>query len=336
MKMSRSALPSIDAIIVNFRTGSFVAACLASLAEERRYLPTLRVIVVDNASDDGSAEQIEALIDARDWDWVTLIRSAINGGFGAGNNIGICRALARKDPADLFWLLNPDTEVRPAAGLALARFMAAHPAAGVAGTALLEGDGTPWPYAFRFPTVLGEVERGACLGLLSRLLRNRAVLRAMGNYPERTDWVSGASFAIRREVIEGGLRFDETFFLYYEETDFCLHARRAGWECWYVPDAVVLHIAGQSTGITGRQLTLRRLPAYWFKSRQHYFLKNHGRLYGMLADVAWMCGHLVASAKQRFRGGPSSYPPRLLADFIRHSAFMPRRLLRGSSNASQD
>lgn len=326
--MAALMLPTIDVIIVNFCTGSLVVSCLESLEAERRHVTGIRAIVVDNASADGSAEQIAAVIAARRWDWVTLIEASSNGGFGAGNNIGICWALERENPADFFWLLNPDTEVRPLAAVALASFMVSHPRAGIAGTALLEGDGQPWPYAFRFPTILGEVERGAQLGVLSRLLRRWAVLRTMDDRPAQVDWVSGASLVIRRALLEQGLRFDQAFFLYYEETDLCFHARRAGWQCWYVPGAVVLHIAGQSTGVTGRQHRFKRLPAYWFNSRRHYFLKNHGRLYGMLADIAWIGGHLIAVAKRWARGLPQSDPPRLLADFARHSAFVPRRLAR--------
>jgi GT2 family glycosyltransferase len=323
------ALPSIDVIVVNFRTASLVISCLETLEQERRQIPELRAIVVDNASGDGSAAEIQRAVEARDWDWVKLIASSVNGGYGAGNNIGICWALARHDPADCYWLLNPDTEVRPGAGLALARFMATHPNAGVAGSALLERDGRPWSYAFRFPTIMGELERGARLGFLSRLLANRAVLRSMGDEADQVDWVSGASFLIRRELLDAGLRFDETYFLYYEETDFCLQARRAGWECWYVPGSVVMHIAGQSTGVTGHQIALRRLPGYWFRSRQYYFLKNHGRLYSMLADLAWISGHLVSQAKRLARSHPQSDPPRLLSDFVRYSAFVPRRMVSG-------
>lgn len=323
--MDDAAPPSIDVIIVNYCTGSLVVASLASLEAERRRVPGLRAIVVDNASPDGSGDLIGQAIDARGWDWVKLLRSPRNGGFGAGNNLGIDWALARRDAADLYWLLNPDTIVRPGAADALTGFMAAHPAAGIAGSALLEADATPWPFAFRFPTILGEVERAARLSLLSRILKRRAVMRPMGSAPERVDWVSGASFVIRRALLDQGLRFDETFFLYYEETDFCLHAARAGWECWYVPGSIVLHVAGQSTGVTGRQLALKRLPAYWFKSRQYYFRKNHGRLYGMIADIAWMAGHVVAVVKAQLVGTPSSDPPRLMIDFLRHSAFMPRR-----------
>ena len=325
---------AIDVVIVNYCTGSFVIACLESLELARCQAPTMRVIVVDNDSPDQSANLIEATIGARGWDWAVLLRSNVNGGFGAGNNIGIDWALDRPVRADLIWLLNPDTVARPAAGLELARFMAAHPRAGIAGSALLEGDGRPWPFAFRFPTILGEIERGAQLGIISRLLRNQAILRPMGDRPEPVDWVSGASFVIRRELLESGLRFDETFFLYYEETDFCLQAHHAGWECWYVPDSVILHVAGQSTGVTGRQIKLRRLPGYWFKSRRHYFLKNHGRSYGILADLGWMGAHLIARVKHWLLGSPDTYPPRLLADFLRHSTFVPRRLPRPRRDAS--
>lgn len=323
--MGTAAHPTIDVIIVNFCTGSLVVSCLESLEAERRRFSGLRAIVVDNASADGSAELIAGVLAARGWDWVTLLEAGSNGGFGAGNNIGICWALDRPDAADFYWLLNPDTEVLASAGAELMRFMASHPQAGIAGTALLEGDGRPWPYAFRFPTILGEIERGAQLGVVSRLLRQRAVLWMMNDRPAQVEWVSGASLLIRHAVLAQGLRFDEAFFLYYEETDFCLQAQRAGWQCWYVPGAIVLHIAGQSTGVTGQQHRFKRLPGYWFNSRRYYFLKNHGRLYGMLADVGWMCGHLVAIAKRWLKGLPRSDPPGLIVDFARHSAFVPRR-----------
>ena len=325
MSQTRNPLPTVDVIIVNYCTWPFVIACLESLESERRHLPAMRVIVVDNNSNDGSAGRIDAVIRARGWEWATLLCAETNGGFAAGNNLGVAWALERPSRADLFWLLNPDTEVLPMAGVELARFMAANPSAGIAGSALLEADGRPWPFAFRFPSILGEMERGARWGLVSRLLRGRATLRRMADRCEKVDWVSGASFVIRRELLESGLWFDEGFFLYYEETDFCLRARREGWECWYVPDAVVLHIAGQSTGVTGKQLVLRRLPSYWFNSRRRYFAKNHGRLYGMMADLGWIGAHLCSRAKQWLLQAPDSDPPRLLLDFLRHSTLMPRR-----------
>ncbi|WP_336969897.1 glycosyltransferase family 2 protein [Sphingobium aromaticiconvertens] len=320
-------LPTIDVIIVNYCTRTLVVACLDSLEMERKNVPNMRVIVVDNDSQDGSAELIEAVIQDREWHWVTLLRAGANRGFGAGNNLGISFALDQPSPADLLWFLNPDTEVRLTAGQSLARFMGSHPAAGIGGSALLESDGKPWPFAFRFPSILGEIERGARWGILSRLLRKSSTLKRMEGRCEQVDWVSGASFVVRRELMESGLRFDEGYFLYYEETDFCLHARRRGWECWYVPDAVVLHIAGQSTGVTGKQIKLRRLPSYWFHSRRRYFTKNHGRLYGIAADLAWIGAHIFSRLKHMVRGSDDPDPPNLLIDFLRHSSLVPRKFL---------
>ncbi|MET0179396.1 MAG: glycosyltransferase family 2 protein [Novosphingobium sp.] len=317
-------LPTLDVVIVNYRTGPLVVSCLESLAAQRPELPSLRAIVVDNASPDESADTVEQAIAARGWSWATVVRSQTNGGFGAGNNLGIEWALRRRDPAELIWLLNPDTRAMPGAAAALARFMAATPAAGIAGSALLEGDGRPWHFAFRFPTVLGEIERGFCWGPVSRVLGRRATLRPMGKACERVDWVSGASCVVRRRLLDGGFRFDEGYFLYYEETDFCLHARRAGWECWFVPDSVVLHIAGQSTGVTAARAKPSRLPSYWFNSRRRYFVKNHGRAYAILADLGWIVAHLGGRTKRLLKPGETDDPPHLLADFVRHSALVPR------------
>ncbi len=325
MSMETPLSPRIGVVIVNYCTGSLVVECLESLEGEREDNANLSVVVVDNASDDGSADVIEKMISKRDWGWVTLIRSQHNRGFGAGSNIGISWFLERLFRPDLVWLLNPDTRVIPGAASALAQFMNTHPAVGVAGSALLDADGELWPYAFRFPSLLGEIERGSRWGVLSRLLRDSATLRTMGERCEKVDWVSGASFIIRRELLDDGLRFDEGYFLYFEETDFCLQATRMGWECWYVPNAVVLHIAGQSTGLTGKRIKLRRLPSYWFHSRQRYFVKNYGRAYGILADFSWIAAHMLARTKQMLRRGPDPDPPRLLLDFIRHASFLPHR-----------
>jgi GT2 family glycosyltransferase len=308
----------IDAVIVNYRTGPLVVECLESLAAERDGGAKLRAIVVDNDSRDGSAGLIQSAIDRNGWNWAKLLCAPTNGGFGTGCNLGIAHALRQDDEARAIWLLNPDTRAMPGAVGALASFMEATPHAGIAGTALLLADGSPWPYAFRFPTVLGELERALRWSPASRLLARSAILRAMDTDCAPADWVSGASMAIRRELLEQGLRFDEGYFLYYEETDFCRAARRMGWESWYVPQSVILHIAGQSTGVTSADANSRRVPGYWFDSRRRYFRKNHGRAYALAADLAWVSGHLVHLFKQALRRAPRQDPPRLLGDFVRH------------------
>lgn len=313
--------PSVLIAIVNYRTGALVVDCVASLAAELEHCPDAHIVVVDNASGDGSIRHISEAIRDRGWsERVTLTASPLNGGFAHGNNLAVRRGLRSGMRPDFIWLLNPDTRVRAGALQALLAFMANHPKAGIAGSLLEEADGAPWPYSFRFPSLLGELERGARLGPVSRLLRRHAVPRRMGDKEERTDWVSGASMLIRGELFQSIGGMDEGYFLYFEETDFCLQAHRAGWECWFVPTARVLHIAGQSTGVTDSGAATRRIPAYWFQSRRRYFMKNHGRAYAVAADLLWVATHLLWRLRRRLQSLPDPDPPALLPDFMAHSA----------------
>jgi hypothetical protein len=310
-------------VIVNYCTGALTVDCLASLEGEVGSMPGLRATVVDNASPDGSGATIGWAIAARGWGgWARLIQSPVNGGFAQGNNLAIRSLLEADDPPDLFWLLNPDTRVVPGAAAAILDFARDRPEVGIVGNALIEENGAPWPYAFRFPTVLSEVERGCRVGPVSRLLARATVLRRMGAESEAVDWVPGASMVVRRAVFDAVGLMDEGYFLYFEETDFCLAAQRAGWPTWYLPGASVVHIAGQSTGLTGPRATPGRVPRYWFDSRRRYFIKNHGRSYAMLADLAWAAAHLVWRARRRLAAAPDTDPPALLADFWRGSAMV--------------
>lgn len=314
-------LPTLTIIIVNYRTGALVIDCLASLMSEVAAFPATKVRVVDNDSGDGSADIIAIAIADRGWgDWAELIRSPVNGGFAYGNNIAFRAALADPTPPDLFWLLNPDTQVYPGALNLFLDFFQKNPSAGIVGSLLLNGDESQWRFAFRFPSALSELERGACLGPLSRLLKDYKTLKAMGDRPEQTDSVSGASMVVRRATLEATGLMDEGYFLYYEETDLCRKARNHGWACWYLPSAIVLHIAGQSTGLTGSRLA--RIPRYWFDSRRRYFIVNHGKAYAMLADISWLTGHLLWRSLRWFRSRRDPNIPFLLRDFLTYSALV--------------
>jgi GT2 family glycosyltransferase len=108
--------------------------------------------------------------------------------------------------------------------------------------------------------------------------------------------------------------------MYYEESDLCLQLARKGWQCWYVPESRVIHLVGRSSGVTSRSGTPRRRPAYWFASRRRYFVKNHGWLYAVLADLAWTGGHAVWRLRRSLQNKPNQDPPRLLTDFLRQCA----------------
>jgi N-acetylglucosaminyl-diphospho-decaprenol L-rhamnosyltransferase len=309
----------VAVIIVNYRSAALTLSSLAALAGERGPGLALRAIVVEN--DSGDAAALAQAIGQRFSEWATLVVSPVNGGFGAGNNLGLAHLFAGGQPPRYVHFLNPDTEIRPGAVRALVDFLEAHPEVGIAGSRYQTSSGADRAIAFRFPSVLGELERGCALGPVSRLLARQMISRPMGDQPAPVDWLPGASMMARRELIETVGGFDEEYFLYYEETDLCLRARAAGWQVWYVPASKVMHISGQSTGVTVREQAPRRLPAYWFASRRRYFSKNHGPAYAALADLAFLAGSALARMKRMLTGEPST--PFLMRDLLRGSALWP-------------
>ncbi|MGE5756908.1 MAG: glycosyltransferase family 2 protein [Planctomycetaceae bacterium] len=303
-------------VIVNYRTAGLTIDCLRSLQAEVGALPEARVVVVDSASGDDSVGRLATAISQHGWEgWARVQPLAHNGGFAAGNNAAIRPALRGTAPPRFVLLLNPDTIVRPGALGALVEFMESRPEVGIAGPRLEEADGTPQRSAFRFHSIWSELEGGLRLGLATRLLARWVAAPPVPEGPGPADWVSGACLLVRREVFEAIGLLDEGYFMYYEEVDFCRRARRAGWPCWYVPQARVVHLVGQSTGI-GRRT---RRPAYWFRSRRRYFLVHHGPVSTLLADLAWSLGFATFRVRQVVQRKPDHDPPRLLRDFLRHN-----------------
>src|SRR3984893_11809891 len=256
----------------------------------------IRAIVVDNAS--GDLPEIAQAVASNNWsDWVTLVSAPRNGGFSYGSNLGMERAYADGHPQYVY-LLNPDTQVRGGAIGALTRFLEAHPDTGIAGSSFENPDGSDWPMAFRFPSLLSEIDNGMELGIVTHLLQRWVVPRRMTSAPQPVDWISGASMMIRHDVLAaiGGL--DENYFLYFEEADFCRRARRAGFPTWYVPESRVMHIGGQSTQFTSSAAAPGRLPSYWFESRRRYFAVTFGIRSAMAIDMVAILAHSLGWLKR--------------------------------------
>lgn len=320
---------SVLVVIVNYRTATLVVDCLRSLSVEVEANSSLEldIVVVDNDSKDNSVEYIQAAITHEGWnDWATLIASDVNGGFSYGNNVAIRTGLRSSNPPEYVYLLNPDTQVFPGAVQALVDFLNNHPKVGIAGSALSTEDGSPWPYAFRFPNILSEIDRGMRLGVVSKLLNKWIVPQEMGQASTQVDWLPGASMMIRREVFDSVGLMDEDYFLYFEETDFCLQAFRTGWQCWYVPQSHVMHVMGQSTGVTAQGGPPRRLPQYWFESRRRFFVKNYGVFYASCADLAWVVGCVSWRLRRLIQRKSEMEPPYVLRDFIQNSVLVGKGL----------
>jgi len=310
---------SVAVVIVNYRTAGLVVDCLRSLASEVEREPGLRVIVVDNAGGDDSVSVIGDAIRQNGWTWAEVRALDRNGGFAFGNNAAIRSLIAESHPPDFVWLLNPDTLVRAGAATALIDYLERHPDVGIAGGRLEFPNGEPQTAAFRFPSLLGEMEDTIRIGPASQALqRFRVPIQArFANHP--CDWVNGASMMVRREVFETVGLMDEGYFLYFEETDFCRRVKQAGWSIWHVPASRVVHLEGQSTGVTGAHLALKPRPKYWFDSRARYYRKHHPGAYAFLADLIWIVCFGSWRVQRRLRRMPDTDPPRLWNDFVRHA-----------------
>jgi N-acetylglucosaminyl-diphospho-decaprenol L-rhamnosyltransferase len=304
-------------VIVNYRTAGLAIDCLRSIAAHVSVLPRLQALLVDNASGDGSAQTIRAAIAGEGWDsWASVLALDRNGGFAFGCNAGIRQALRHGRSARYVMLLNPDAAVRERTIAALAEFMDAHPLAGIAGSRIENPQGAVEASAHNRFSPLGELLSGARLGMLSRALPRYDVTPSMRHTAHECDWVSGASLMIRREVLEQIGELDEGYFLYFEEADYCLRAKKAGWQVWYVPESRVLHLEGASTGI---RETARRRPRYWYDSRRRYFVKHFGVSGLVLADTLWAGGRVSLALRRMLRlgsGGKEREPSRFAFDLL--------------------
>lgn len=229
---------ALSLIIVSWNVQQDLRACLDSLAPNGD--TPHEIIVVDNASADGTVEMLP-----RNYPHVTLIANADNRGFAAANNQGLEIARGR-----FLLLLNPDTIVPAGALATLVAFAEAHPEAGVVGPRLLNADGSLQHSCRRFPTVRAALFRHTFLGRLfpeAHWMREYLMSDWSHDEPRAVDWVSGAALLIRREAFTqvGGL--DAAFYWGSEDVDYCWRMHRAGWQVLYTPQPAITHLIGRST-----------------------------------------------------------------------------------------
>lgn len=306
--------PTLLTIILNYKTADMT---LQSVAATLRAMDGVQgaITVVDNDSRDGSYETLLNALKDDEFARVTVLQSGHNGGFGAGNNVGIRAGLPNGDAPDFVYIVNSDAFPAKDAIKQLMAQLQSNQMAGFAGSYIHGPEGDPHITAFRFPSIQSEFEGAIRLGMVSRLFKNHIVPLPM---PEKTcavDWLAGASLMMRQTVLDKIGLFDETFFLYFEETDLCRRAKLAGWDTLYVRDSEVTHIGSVSTGMK----TWDRMPEYWFNSRLHYFVKNHGRRYAFAATIAHLLGAAIYRVRIVLQGKPQVDPSKFLRDFAAHS-----------------
>jgi N-acetylglucosaminyl-diphospho-decaprenol L-rhamnosyltransferase len=283
-------------IILNYRTPDLVAACLDSLRPEIQ--AGIRVIVVDNFSPDGSADLIQEHITRAGYDdWAAVLRSPVNGGFAAGNNLGI-RAIS----ADAYVLLNSDTLIVPGAIAGLRYALEKHPRAGIIGPSFEDGGGSAEQSCFRFHNPVSEFLRAAGTGPLTRALRRYDVPLPYSDSPLEPDWIGFACVVIRREVIEQVGLLDESYFMYFEDVAYCHKVRTAGWSILYWPEPRVVHFMGASSHISSSDTSRRRPARYFYESRTRYFADHFGIAGLVAANLLWTAGRAIAFSREVIEG----------------------------------
>jgi GT2 family glycosyltransferase len=278
--------PDVSILIVSWNVRDLLLDCLRSIASCGDVCQR-EIVVVDNLSQDGSAEAVRSAFPDVRW-----IQNAQNAGFAGGNNLGFAHCAGR-----YVLLLNPDTLVFPGALDALVTFLDEHPQAGAAGSRLLNPDGSLQACCFAFPTVAREFWR---LMHLDRLLPfgTYDMRRWSETAPRGVDAVQGTSLALRPSALDGEALFDTRYFMYTEEIDLCYRLHQAQWGVFYVPASCVRHYGGQSTRQTALPMFLSL-----YRTKTQFIRKHHGALNALLyravllltalprllpAAVAWM------------------------------------------------
>ena len=250
----RGVAVEVSYCVVNTEGCALLERCLDAIAVEREAVGfATEVLVLDNASTDGSAEMARS-------HGVGAEVVALEERRGKAENDS---ALLERARGRYGLLLNEDSELRPGATAALHAALEAHPRAGAAGAQLLRPNGTAQPSAFRFPTV-----RAAAVGAVGLARRN---VQSRGDAVREVDWAHSAAMLVRREAGAAIGWLDAAFFVYSDEVDFCRRLRDAGWSILYVPTAQAVHHEQLATGAASE----RRIVEF-ARNRDRYVRKHHG------------------------------------------------------------
>jgi N-acetylglucosaminyl-diphospho-decaprenol L-rhamnosyltransferase len=289
-----NALYDLAVIVINFRTPELTINCLKSLSEEIINLNAC-VVLIDNNSADGSIDKIEQFIDSMGSRYEILIcRSPVNGGFSAGNNLGIPAVRA-----DYYLLTNSDTLIRKDALHILLDTAKNNDKIGLLAPRLEWPDTSPQESCFKYHTPLSELIGSAKTGFITKLFKNKVVPQPVSDTSKNYDWVSFASVLVNAKVFEDIELMDEGYFMYFEDVEFCHRAKQSGWEIMYEPSAHVVHLRGGSSPLKAQAKLRKRLPCYFYESRTRYFFQLYGRSGLLLANLLWTLGWIISSLRSK-------------------------------------
>ncbi|MEX0650072.1 MAG: glycosyltransferase family 2 protein [Candidatus Andersenbacteria bacterium] len=285
-------MKGLSVIIVNWNTGSLLKRCLESLSALPEKDLITQVVVVDNASTDDSVEQAKVDTYGIPVEWKQL---KTNAGFAKANNVGIDWTLHAHGMDQHILLLNPDTEVQPAALLTMLNVLDRHGDVGIVGPKLFEPGGKFQASVHSFPTL------GTLITVylkLHSLFPNSMKGQAGISTETVVDEVKGAAYLIRDETMDAVGPLDERYWIWFEEVDYCKRAQQAGWKTMYTPNAAVLHYGG----VSFNQLVGLRRSLPFLVSGYRYANKHLGIIAGAVLTLLFPVAVLLslpASLKHR-------------------------------------
>jgi GT2 family glycosyltransferase len=275
--------PEVSVVIVSWNTADLLQRSLESVRDHWPTEVSYEVIVVDNASDDGSPKLVHQA-----WPAVHLVENEVNEGYQRANNRGMSMANGR-----YLLLLNADAMLTQGSVQAMLHRLRVDPGAGIVGPRLVYGDGSwqRWT-AGNDPQLLGAVAFFLFGERFSGYLARRSLWLASDvAEPRSADWVSSACLLLRRTVLDDAGFMDERFFAYMDDVDLCHKARQAGWTVWYQPTTSVVHLMGQST----KRQTGAASPAA-LRNFNRYFALRHGQAPTVLLQAIEAVGFTARAA----------------------------------------
>lgn len=280
----------LSIIIVSWNVKKVLTDCLGSIEENPASEP-FEIVLVDNASSDGAVEFVR-----NKFPDVVVIANSQNLGFAAANNQGI-----KKSQGEYILLLNPDTIVHLGSLDVLIEFMDKNEDVGICGPQLLNQDETIQSSVRCFPTFRGALYRHTAIKSLG-LFKNEYKKWLMKSFDHKSqmdvDQVMGAALMIRQSIIEDVGAMDEQFFMYYEEVDLCFRIKQAGWRVVFMPEVVITHLGGQSSGqipVRKRIIAMTSLLKFFRKHRGKYVTAVFNCLFKPSVILRDICDAAAAS-----------------------------------------
>lgn len=285
--------------IINYRTGDLTIACVQSVLADLGDI-NAEIVIIDNCSGDGSSEQIQDWLKTVPDAPIRFVQSATNSGFSGGHNQGFAAA-----EAAYYLVLNSDAIVRPGFFENLMRTARAHPRAGFIAPKIATEEGDQQKSRFRFHSPQSEFIRGAATAQITALLKHKVVALELDDPVAKVEWASFACILLSGDMVRALGPMDEGYFLYFEDCEYCLRGRRAGWGLALADDAVAVHFRGGSGPVKSLEAKRKRLPGYYYESRTRFLRQAYGPFGPFLGNAGWCLGRALGQLR-RLIGKPVS------------------------------